>query len=484
MRFTLQDSRLGLRNSHTRIPFRYGNACLTSCPQVVLEVTIASAGRVQRGYSGDCLPPGWFDKSAGKDFATQIEDMLGVIAAAERIWKEERKEAGQFFPAWREAERRVQEQVAQLGLPALLAGLGSSLVERAVMDAMCRLAGQPLFEAVRGDLFGIRPGEVHPELEGWKPADWLPAEPRRVIHVRHTVGLGDPLTPSDVAEQERLDDGFPQTLEDYVRQTGLRYLKLKVSNRLEHDLERLRAVASIVQRVRGEDYAVTLDGNEQYASADQFDGLIDAVRSDPDLQVLWRNVLLIEQPLQRHIALDERHTQGIRSLSEQKPVIIDESDAALDSYRQALRLGYRGVSSKNCKGPIKSLLNLGLTRWANRQHSSDRFLMSAEDLCTVGVIPVQSDLCLVAMLGMEHVERNGHHFHPGLSYLPAAEQRAALDAHSDFYQQRAGRVAPHLVDGTFRIGSLQCPGFGFSVLPDMNSMVAPRDWDFASLNLT
>ena len=101
-------------------------------------------------------------------------------------------------------------------------------------------------------------------------------------------------------------------------------------------------------------------------------------------------------------------------------MIIDESDGELDSYRRALELGYRGVSSKNCKGPIKSLLNAGLT-WVRNQQASDAnyyYLMTGEDLCSVGVVPVQSDLCLAATLGLDHVERNGHHYHPGLSYLP------------------------------------------------------------------
>ena len=67
--------------------------------------------------------------------------------------------------------------------------------------------------------------------------------------------------------------------------------------------------------------------------------------------------------------------------------------------------------------------------------------MTGEDLCCVGVVPVQADLCLVAALGLSHVERNGHHYHPGLNYLPVEEQQAALAAHDDLYQRRAGRVS-------------------------------------------
>ena len=50
--------------------------------------------------------------------------------------------------------------------------------------------------------------------------------------MRHTVGLGDPLTAGDSAG-ERLNDGCPQALEEYATRRGVRYFKVKVSNRLE-----------------------------------------------------------------------------------------------------------------------------------------------------------------------------------------------------------------------------------------------------------
>ena len=208
---------------------------------------------------------------------------------------------------------------------------------------------------------------------------------------------------------------------------------------------RLRTIAAVVEQHRQSDYRVTLDGNEQYRSAEDFDALIEAIKSDPALQDFWQNTLLIEQPLARDIALLPEHTAGIRRLSSEKPVIIDESDESLGSYRQAIALGYRGVSSKNCKGPIKSLLNAGITWRLNqatgRPPGRPSYLMSGEDLCCVGIVPLQSDLCLVATLGLEHVERNGHHYHPGLAYLPAASSRPHWRRHPDLYAQYQGRAA-------------------------------------------
>lgn len=481
MKLTLKETKLGLCNSTTRLPFRYGKACLTWCPQAIFRVVIEVDGRIQAGYSGDCLPPSWFDKTPGKSFAQQIEDMLWVIGEAEASYLAELNVPNQFFPAWRATTERVHAACSERGLPPLLASFGSSVVERALLDAMCRAKRVSFANAVRTNLFGIRPAEIHPQLAELEPKDWLPAEPRRSIFVRHTVGLSDPLTSSDIPRDERLDDGFPQSLEEYVERSGLRYLKIKVSNQLDHDIERLQVIAKLVQKYRGVEYGVTLDGNEQYSNAEDFDGLIEAILREPALNTLWANTIAVEQPLERGIALSAEHTQGIRELSQTKPVIIDESDGTLDSYHQAIHLGYRGVSSKSCKGAIKSLLNAGLTWLHNDRGRTSDYLMTGEDLCTVGIVPVQTDLCLVATLGLDHVERNGHHYHRGLSYLPEEQQAAALAAHGNLYAKQNGVVAPRLVDGRFEIGSLQCEGFGFNVEPDSNAMQSPDEWQCASL---
>ena len=483
MRVAVKETQLGLRNSTTRLPFRYGAACLTRCPQTLLRATVEIAGKITPGYAGDCLPPSWFDKSPDKDFETQVDDMLAVIALAEKTFAEELATPTAFFPAWHSTLLRVHTRCAELSLPPLLASFGVSMVERAIMDAICRGCRMSFSAAVRTNLFGIAAGRIHASLDGLEPKDWLPYAPATSIYVRHTIGLSDPLTAAEIPDDQRLTDGFPQSLEEYVQTCGLRFFKIKVANDLDHDLARLRQVAAIVQQQRGTEYGVTLDGNEQYRNAIEFDQLVDAIRAEPALATFWKNVIAIEQPLERSIALGDEQTQGVRELSATKPVIIDESDGTLESYARAIEVGYRGVSSKNCKGTIKSLLNAGLTWIANERGTRADYLMTGEDLCTVGVVPVQSDLCLVATLGMTHVERNGHHYHPGLSYLPIDEQQSALAAHGDLYARQHDVIAPNIVDGKFTIGSIQCPGFGFAVEPDVASMESPDAWSFSSLGI-
>ncbi len=102
------------------------------------------------------------------------------------------------------------------------------------MDALARAAGLSFAQAVRSNLYGIDPGLVHPELKGLTPADWLPGEPRQDVWVRHTVGLADPLTAADVPPEDRVDDGLPQTVEEYVERTGPALLQGQARQQARH----------------------------------------------------------------------------------------------------------------------------------------------------------------------------------------------------------------------------------------------------------
>ncbi|PYT36608.1 MAG: hypothetical protein DMG45_26690, partial [Acidobacteria bacterium] len=93
------------------------------------------------------------------------------------------------------------------------ANLGVSLIERAALDGLCRVAGEPLHRMVATNRLGLRLGEIYAELGGAQPRDLLPAAPLPSCFVRHTVGLGDALTPADIPPGERVDDGLPQDLE-------------------------------------------------------------------------------------------------------------------------------------------------------------------------------------------------------------------------------------------------------------------------------
>jgi hypothetical protein len=230
-------------------------------------------------------------------------------------------------------------------------------------------------------------------------------------------------------------------------------------------LARLTAIAAVLDRIE-DPYFCTLDGNEQYDDVDGITGLWQQILAEPALGRLAQSVLFIEQPITRVQAL----ARDVSALAEQKPVIIDESDATLDAFPEAKGLGYRGVSSKSCKGLYKSLLNRARCRHWNERAGVERYFMSAEDLTTQAGISVQQDLALASLIGLTHIERNGHHYVNGLAGVAAAEQQAFRAAHPDLYHQADGSVRLTIQDGRIALGSLAGPGYACGAEPDWSRM--------------
>src|SRR6185436_19923246 len=99
----------------------------------------------------------------------------------------------------------------------------------------------------------------------------------------------------------------------------------------------------------------------------------------------------------------------------------------------ALQLDYSGTSHKNAKGIFKGIANRCLLHHEQRAQPEKHFLMSGEDLCNVGPVALLQDLNVMAALGIESVERNGHHYNAGLSQFPRLVQEQVLKAHADLY---------------------------------------------------
>jgi hypothetical protein len=335
-----------------------------------------------------------------------------------------------------------------------------------VLDALCRLHAVSFYDTVRANLVGLAPAALVPELAGFAVDAFLAGlHPAGSLHARHTVGLVDPITAADQPAGARVADGLPETLEEVVAAYGHTYFKLKVSGDVAADLARLGAIAGVLDGLP-EPYHVTLDGNEQYETVEAVLELWRALERTPALGRLTDAILFVEQPIGRRTAL----SCDLGALGAARSVIIDESDADLDAFPRARARGYRGVSSKSCKGFYKSLINAARCALWNREAGRRVFFMSAEDLTTQPGLALQQDLALVSVLGLGHVERNGHHYVRGLAALSAGEQAGWLAAHPDLYGRDGDLARLRIARGRLAIGSLAGPGFAAGAEPDWASL--------------
>lgn len=447
-----------------RLPFRFGVVTLRQCPQAFVRARIEFPdGRSAWGAAAEMMAPKWFDKNLQLSNEDNFEQLREVLRLARGAYLGDTTLATAFGHFARHHDSHLAAASAK-GYNPLLASYGPALVDRAVLDALCRSRDISFFAAMQANLAGI--GAARCEFGAFDFDRFLAAlRPAPSIEARHTVGMVDAITAADLTE--RVNDGLPETLEEVIAAWGHRYFKLKVGGQIEADLARLEAIAAVLDRL-AEPYFVSLDGNEQYSDAQGVAELVAGMRARPALARLWESILFIEQPIARNLAMDT----DLRRANLGKPVIIDESDGELGTFAQARERGYLGVSSKTCKGLYKSLLNAARCAQWNAQAGTARYFMSAEDLTTQAGLSVQQDLALVSLLGITHVERNGHYYVNGMAAQPAAEQDAFLAAHPDLYERSHGAVRLRISGGRLAIGSLACAGFASAAMPDFGAMKA------------
>ena len=478
MSLKINDVQMHVLNMHTRFPFKYGIASLVALPHLFVRIEVEVDGRSSVGLSADGLPPKWFTKNPETPFDSDLDEMLTVIRHAVESLRDV-STAESAFDFWLSVYREQETWAASTGYPPLLWGFGVSLVERAVIDAVCRASGKPFGSAVREGALGIRLGDIHPELEGVDPASLLVGQPLRSIQVRHTVGLADPLTDADIPASERLTDGLPQSLEDNIQVYGLTHLKIKLCGDADQDRARLKGIAALMSE---RECRFTLDGNEQYTELLPFRELWDAIRSDEDLTDFLEGLIFVEQPLHRDVALTNQAQRVLSEWNDCPPMIIDESDDSLDSSRRALECGYVGTSHKNCKGIFKGIANACLM--TKRQADTGiAHILSSEDLANVGPVALTQDLAVLATLGIMHSERNGHHYFAGLSMFPEEVQAQVVENHASLYRSNGSFLALAVSDGLLDISSVVDAPFGYDFELDTTRYTPLDAWSSDSLEI-
>lgn len=438
MRFSVKEIDFFERDVRLRMPFRFGVVTLTAAPQAFVRVKILLENNKQsEGAAAELLAPKWFDKNPALSNEQNFEQLRASMRKAREDYL-----AGGLDTAYGHSRPTV----------GLVENFGPALLDRALLDALCRALGVSFYTAVRDNVPGI--GFAGLDMPGFLKT----LKPTSQIAARHTVGLLDPMTLRDV--RSPVNDGLPETLEQVIARYGHRWFKLKVGGDLKADVVRLSAIAAVLDRIE-EPYHASLDGNEQYEDARQVLELLEAISSEPRLKRLVESIVFIEQPIKRQNALES----DVGALAARKPIIIDESDDSLDAFPRAKALGYRGVSSKTCKGIYKSLVNAArCAAWG------PDYFMSGEDLTIQAGLALQQDLALVSALGLAHVERNGHHYVNGMAEVPQVEQERFLDSHSDLYERSHDAVRLRIEKGMIRIGSLDCPGYASRAMPEWKSM--------------
>jgi hypothetical protein len=426
-------------------PFRFGNVVINASTQIFVRAEIEVEGNAtSTGASAEMLAPKWFDKRPHLSSEQTAAELRRSLTIARELYLSHRG----FETAFGLHAKCIAAQVeacTKEDIPALAAGYGPAEIDKAILDALLRCVGVNFFDGMKENIAGID-ARLSPDLDGHDIAQFLAGRQRlERVAIRHTVGLDDQIEGTG---------GVADTKEN----AGARYFKLKLNGDPEHDASRLIGIGRELTTLP-HDYRVTLDANEQYADLAGLSALADRLDRDAALKPIAAKLLYIEQPMPREIF----KASPLGALAA-RDFIIDEADDCYDAFPAARALGYRGISSKSCKGIYKSIVNA--TRAAKWSTENEKFFISGEDLTCQAGLGVQQDLALGALIGVTHAERNGHHYVDGFDNTPAAEAQGFLAAHPDLYINDGNIIRLSIHDGDLLTGSLTAPGFATGVHPD------------------
>jgi hypothetical protein len=430
-------------------PFRFGAVVINATPQAFVRVEIEVEGKgTATGASAEFLVPKWFDKRPHLAPDATVEELRRSLLIARELYLGHKS----FETAFGLHAACIGAQVeacAKEDIPPLAASYGPAEIDKAILDALLRCVGVNFFDGMAENIGGVD-ARLSRDLNDDEIVRFLAGRKRlERVAVRHTVGLDDRVEGAG---------GVADTREN----AGARYFKLKLNGDPEADAARLIRIGKALATL-ARDYSVTLDANEQYADLTGLGALVDRLDRDPALKPIAAKLLYIEQPMPRDIT----RASPLGALASRN-FIIDEADDSYDAFPVARALGYRGISSKSCKGIYKSVINA--TRAIKWSANGEKFFVTGEDLTCQAGLGVQQDLALGALIGVTHAERNGHHYVDGFGETPAAEAQAFLAAHPDLYLRDGNKIRLAIHDGDLLTGSLTTPGFATSVHPDWSTL--------------
>ena len=322
-------------------------------------------------------------------------------------------------------------------IPKLCTVVTTSPIDAAIHDAFGKANGINSYNGLDADF--IQPDLSHfldPQFTGKYLDQYTTRHPHPNMPLYHLIGALDPLTDADISE--RLDDGLPETLPEWIIADGLTHLKIKLNgDDLEWDVARVLAIDRITaetQAKRGiHTWHYSADFNETCQDVEYLLEFLNRIQ-DGDGHAFNR-LAYIEQPTDRDL---EAHPHNkMHKAAEIKPVVIDESLTDYETLLLARDQGYSGVALKACKGQSQALL-MG----AAAQEFG--MFLAVQDLTCPGASFLHSAGLAARIRGVTAIEGNARQFCP-----------RANDGWRDEYPEIFD-----IVDGTVGTQVLTYPGLG------------------------
>lgn len=320
-----------------------------------VEVTAEGNGRAAKGFGSMPLGNVWSFPSPRLSYEDTLALMKELAIEICGIVQDAGVD-GHPIGMHHELEPRYLQAAGGLGpeaVPPLCTMVVASPFDLAIHDAYGKALGLNCYSTYDGGHMDYDLGYyLDDQFRGEFLDRYLSRKPAESLHLYHLVGALDALTGGDL--KARLNDGYPETLEEWVRTEGVDHIKIKLDgDNLAWDVDRIISVDHVLNGIAPDKpWRYSLDFNERCRSVEYLLECLGSVRNTAP--AAFARIQYLEQPTNRD--LDAPGTPDMHEAAKIKPVVIDESLVSYQSLLRARELGYSGVALKACKGQSNALL--------------------------------------------------------------------------------------------------------------------------------
>lgn len=433
----------------TRIPLKFGPEVLTSVTCARVHMFVAdNNGTITDGWGETPLSVQWGWPS-NISYESRHKDMKEFCKILADEWirldlEDHPVDIGYLFiehilpVTLTRFNSKIKESIEDM--PWLSALICNSPFDIALHDAYAKSLGLPVYKIYNRDFmdrdlsYYLEPAEGSQiSFEGKYIQDFLKIPPREKLIVWHLVGGTDPIDKEELTGNEP-KDGYPVLLEDWIKQDGLKCLKIKLrGNDFDWDYARIVKVARI--GIKNEVLWFSVDFNCTVKDPRYVTDILDKLLYDePEI---YARILYIEQPFPYDL---ETNRIDVRPIASRKPIFMDESAHDWRLIKFGRELGWSGVALKTCKTQTQALLSYC---WAKAHGMS----IMVQDLTNPMLAQIPHVLLASYIDTIMGVESNSMQFYP-LASEPEAK------VHPGVYKRS---------NGVLDLSTIKGSGFGYRI---------------------
>jgi L-alanine-DL-glutamate epimerase-like enolase superfamily enzyme len=413
----VEDISISYEEYKYRAPIKFGGHVVDRATLLNVNCSVKTGdGRAAKGFGSMPLGNIWSFPSKTMSYETTLGAMQEL---AEQIAKLTRdyKEFGHpidinraLDPLYLAAAADVSERLHLAEpIPKLCLLVTASAFDAAIHDAFGKAHSVNCYHTYGPEFMKYDLGHyLGPEYKGQFPSQYVSQEPKPRMPLYHLVSAIDPIEDADITQ--RINDGLPETVPEWIRYNGLTHFKIKLNgDDRKWDEDRVLRVDRAVtqtQKQRGvANWVYSLDFNEKCPNVEYLLNFLREVKQKTPEG--YQRIQYVEQPTARDL---KAHPENVmHEAAKLRPVVIDESLTDVEALLLSRKMGYTGAALKACKGQSHMMLIASVAE-------KHKMFLCVQDLTCPGASLIQSASLAAHVPGVAAIECNSR------QYMPAANK--------------------------------------------------------------